>query len=94
MKRFSYITCLVVVCAIRVPAALAAGEPDADGFPSWEERVHHELANRARVDPQYEMNLCGSNCAEAACYSPQPPLYYSPLLGHAARFHAAHMTLN
>jgi MYXO-CTERM domain-containing protein len=74
--------------------ARAAGEPDVDGFPSWEERVHHQLANRARVDPQIEMTACGAACGEAACYTPQPPLYYNPLLGRAARFHAAHMGYN
>jgi len=75
-------------------AARAAGEPDQDGFPSWEERVHHQLANRARVDPQLEMTACGAPCDEAACYTPQGPLHYNPLLGRAARFHAAHMSLN
>lgn len=74
--------------------ARAAGEPDVDGFPSWEERVHHELTNRARVDPQLEMTACGANCGEAACYTVQPPLHYNPLLGRAARFHAAHMGHN
>jgi len=74
--------------------AQAAGEPDGDGFPSWAERVHHELANRARVDPQIEMTACGAACGEAACYTPQTPLYYNPLLGRAARFHAAHLGHN
>jgi len=71
-----------------------AGVPDANGFPSYDERVLHELTNRARVDPQYEMTLCGSPCGEAACYSPMPPLYYNKLMNYPARFHAAHTHTN
>ncbi len=74
--------------------ALAVGESDADGFPNWEERVLLELTNRARVDPQLEMTQCGSNCAEAACYTVQNPLYYRRELGRAARFHGAFLTAN
>jgi hypothetical protein len=81
-----------VAAATVVVQAGAVGE-SVDGFPNWEERVHNELANRARVDPAFEMSECGSPCAEAACYSPQPPLYYKRELNRAARFHAAHMEL-
>ncbi|KAH3745892.1 hypothetical protein Pelo_12697 [Pelomyxa schiedti] len=70
------------------------GIPDSDGFPSYDERVQLQLANRARCDPQVEMEQCGSSCADAACYTPIFPLKYSHSLGHGARFHAAHMETN
>ncbi len=70
--------------------ASAVGEK-VNGFPSWEERVLLELANRARVDPQLEMTACGSACSEAACYTPQAPLKYNRDLGRSARFHADEM---
>jgi hypothetical protein len=75
------------------PHALAVGE-SAGGFPSWAERAMHQLANRARVDPQLEMDECGANCGEAACYAPRAPLYYKRALNRAARFHAAHQVQN
>jgi len=85
---------LVVISVLAgAPAAFAVGE-SADGFPNWAERVMHQLANRARVDPQLEMSACGADCGEAACYSPQPPLYYERTLNRAARFHAAHQVQN
>jgi len=74
-------------------AALAVGESVA-GFPSYDERALHMLANRARVAPELEMAECGSKCPDAGCYSPKPPLYYKRELNHAARFHAAHMQKN
>lgn len=73
--------------------AFAVGE-GVDGYPSWAERVMHQLANRARVDPQFEMAACGAACGEAACYAPQTPLYYKRALNRAARFHAAHQVKN
>lgn len=75
------------------PRALAIGESE-NGFPSYDERLQHELANRARVDPQIEMDKCGDKCPDRACYKAQPPLYYSRELNHSARFHAAHMEKN
>jgi uncharacterized protein YkwD len=69
----------------------AEGEPDGS-FPSWEERWFLQLHNRARCDPQYEMDVCGSACAEAACYSPAKPLTWTVELNRAARFHSANLT--
>ena len=60
--------------AVASPAH-AVGER-VGGFPTWAERVHLELANRARVDPDLEMQQCGGDCAEADCYTVMPPLYY------------------
>ncbi len=74
--------------------ARAIGESDAQGFPSWSERVQHELANRARVAPDIEMTACGNACPDAGCYEVMPPLYYDRKLNRAARFHAAHQALN
>ncbi len=73
--------------------ALAVGE-GAGGFPNWAERALHQLANRARVDPQLDMQSCGANCGEKACYVPEAPLYYQHALNRAARFHAAHQSRN
>ena len=53
------------------------GESDAEGFPSWEERVIHEWMNRSRSDPQADLADCpGSNCSEKACYAVTAPLVY------------------
>ena len=89
-------TSLIVSIALTLFPLLinSVGVPDGDGFPSLDERIQLELANRARVDPQIEMDECGSNCADAACYSVMPPLYYNHALGRSARFHAAHMATN
>lgn len=66
----------------------AAGEP-VNGFPSWEERVLHAWTNRARADPQFEMNACpAGNCPDAACYAPIAPLASSLALNRSARFHS------
>jgi hypothetical protein len=70
----------------------ASGEP-VSGFPNWAERVILEWSNRARCDPQVEMTACGSNCGEAACYSPIAPLAYQLELNRAARFHSDEMRL-
>lgn len=70
--------------------ALANGEA-VGGFPNWQERVMHEWTNRARADPQVEMQACGTACSEAACYTPKPPLPWSEKLNHAARFHSDEM---
>lgn len=75
---------------------LAAHRADAvgeavNGFPNWAERVIHEWINRARVDPNLEMDACGAPCLERACYSVMPPLTWSEALNHAARFHSDEM---
>jgi MYXO-CTERM domain-containing protein len=68
------------------------GESDAEGFPSWEERVIHEWMNRSRSDPQADLADCpGSNCSEKACYAVTAPLVYDLALNRAARFHSAEM---
>lgn len=84
---------IAIAATLAAPPAFAVGE-SIGGFPNWSERVMHQLANRARVDPQLEMEACGANCGEAACYAPQPPLYYKRALNRAARFHAAHQVQN
>lgn len=68
-------------------SAYAVGEA-VNGFPNWEERVILEWANRARADPQLEMQRCGAACGERACYQPIAPLSYSLKLNRAARFHS------
>ena len=70
--------------------ARAVGE-SVNGFPNWAERVIHEWINRARVDPQLEMNACGSACVERACYTVKPPLAWNESLNRAARFHSDEM---
>jgi hypothetical protein len=70
--------------------AHAVGEP-VNGFPTWAERVIHEWINRARVDPQVEMNACGSPCVERACYSVMAPLTWNEALNRSARFHSDEM---
>jgi hypothetical protein len=84
---------LALAASLSASTALAIGESSA-GFPSYDERAQHMLANRARVEPALEMTECGQNCAEEACYTAQPPLYYKRELNRAARFHAAHMGQN
>jgi hypothetical protein len=71
--------------------AAAEGEPDGS-FPSWEERWFLQLHNRARCDPQHEMDVCGTDCAESACYTPAKPLTWTVQLNRAARFHSANLT--
>lgn len=68
-------------------SAHAVGEA-VNGFPNWEERVILEWANRARADPQVEMQTCGAACGDRACYQPIAPLSYSLKLNRAARFHS------
>jgi hypothetical protein len=88
---------VLVVCSLAFP--LFAGEPDVfaqqlrageavNGFPNWAERVIHEWMNRARVDPQADLAGCGAACADRACYSAMPPLYWSEALNRSARYHA------
>lgn len=91
MRRIAIVIAFTAAAARAQSAAqLRAGE-SANGFPSWSERVILEWINRARVDPQIEMRTCGAACGDAACYTPQPPLYWSEALNHSARFHAAEM---
>src|SRR5439155_5696518 len=47
--------------------------------------------NRARCDRTVEMTTCGAPCAEAACYSPIGPVYWSEWASHSARFHSDEM---
>jgi hypothetical protein len=90
--RCSLLAFLAVAAHAQTTALqLRAGE-SINGFPTWAERVELEWMNRARVAPQTEMAACGAACGDAACYTPQPPLYWSEALNHAARFHAAEMT--
>lgn len=70
----------------------AVGEP-VDGFPSYEERVAWVWANRARQDPAAELADC-DQCADKACYTPNPPLTWSHELGRAARFHSDSLVNN
>jgi hypothetical protein len=44
--------------------------------------------NRARVDPAADLAACGSNCPEARCHGPMPPLPWDFRLARAARFHS------
>jgi uncharacterized protein YkwD len=77
--------------ALHGSPAGAVGEP-VNGFPNWAERVIHEWANRARVDPQVEMNACGAPCLEHACYAAaMPPLTWNEALNRAARYHSDEM---
>src|SRR6185369_16065667 len=84
---------LLVLSAVALDGspARAVGEP-VNGFPNWAERVVHEWANRARVDPQVEMNACGAPCLEHACYAAaMPPLTWNEALNRAARYHSDEM---
>jgi MYXO-CTERM domain-containing protein len=82
----------IAMVASLCAAAVAHADGEAvDGFPRWEERVMHEWTNRARVDPQVEMQACGTACGERACYQPQQPLPMSAALNRAARFHSDEM---
>ncbi|MCA9708836.1 MAG: hypothetical protein KDK70_23530, partial [Myxococcales bacterium] len=80
-----------VIVALGVCTQAQAIGEEVDGFPSWEERVYLQLTNRARVDPQVEMAVCGDDCPDAACYTPQPPLRHDPTLARSSRFHAQEM---
>jgi uncharacterized protein YkwD len=96
VHRLAAITCRVACVVVAVTVALDAGRARAigesvNGFPSWAERVIHEWINRARVDPQLEMDACGSPCVERACYAVMPPLSWSEALNRAARFHSDEM---
>ncbi|HSP34655.1 MAG TPA: hypothetical protein VLU46_10100 [Thermoanaerobaculia bacterium] len=85
------LVCVVAVSGYAQNPNLRAGE-SINGFPNWAERVVLEWMNRARVDPQLEMQTCGAACGDAACYKPVAPLVWVEALNHAARFHADEMT--
>jgi uncharacterized protein YkwD len=90
-KRAAYAAWLVAfVLVLPGRQSWAVGEP-VNGFPNWAERVIHEWINRARVDPQFEMNACGSPCVERSCYGVMPPLTWSAALNRSARFHSDEM---
>lgn len=93
MARIALWLLSLLLISLASRPALAVGE-GVGGFPNWAERALHQLANRARVDPQLEMQSCGGNCGERACYAPVAPLYYKHELNRAARFHAAHQSRN
>ncbi len=72
--------------------AEAVGE-SVSGFPSYLERVMHQLINRARADPQVALQSCAlTTCPEKACYTPVSPVYYRRELNRSARFHGAEMS--
>jgi hypothetical protein len=79
-----------VAMLLAAAPAHAVGEA-VNGFPSWGERVVHEWMNRARSDPQAEMTACGSNCGDAPCYAPMPPLGWRDALNRSSRFHSDEM---
>ena len=83
---------MVMMFAASVTPVRADGESDGT-FPAWEERWIHQLINRARSDPQYEMDACGDNCPDAGCYSQTAPLPWKTELNRAGRFHSTTMTL-
>jgi hypothetical protein len=84
---------LLIASLVPAGTGFAAGEP-IDGFPKWDERVLHEWTNRARSDPQFEMNNCPvGDCAEAACYSPVAPLAWTLALSRSARFHSDQLSI-
>ena len=85
-------TFYVAVTLMGFPAVVHALGESTNGFPNWEERVIHAWINRARSDPQFEMNVCpAGKCGEKACYAPVAPLSYSLALNRAARFHSDEM---
>lgn len=88
--RRPLLTLFVSLLIGSVQPAFSLGEP-VDGFPKWSERVIYQWMNRARVEPQFEMNNCGANCGEKDCYSAVPPLGWNTELSKAARFHADHL---
>ena len=90
LAKLGSIAAATLLLALSPALAEASGEK-IDGYPNWDERVLLELTNRARVDPQVEMDLCGDNCTEAACYSVKTPLYLNRKNSRAARFHGANM---
>jgi hypothetical protein len=87
---------LLLSCLLAVPWLSVHAEGEAvNGFPNWSERVLLEWINRARVDPQVDLASCPTgNCAEKACYTPQPPRVWNAHIAHSARFHSDAMLHN
>jgi uncharacterized protein YkwD len=81
------LACLTLCVLVEIDRAQAVGEA-VNGFPNWAERVIHQWINRARVDPQLEMDACGAPCRERDCYDVLPPLTWNEALNRAARFHS------
>jgi len=83
----------LLLCLAFAPSLAAYAEGEAvNGFPNWSERVLLEWINRARVDPQIDLANCPSgNCAEKACFTPQPPRVWNSHIAHSARFHSDEM---
>jgi uncharacterized protein (TIGR03382 family) len=79
---------IFVLVSLASAHAFAYGEP-VDGFPNYDERVMLVYTNRARSDPQAELEGCGERCGERACYTPVAPLTWGHALGRAARFQSA-----
>jgi hypothetical protein len=64
------------------------------GFPNWRERVSHVWVNRARADPAADLAGC-EHCPDASCFDHAlVPMVWNQNLAHAARFHAANLTLS
>lgn len=90
MRTVIEIGAVAAIGALSSTVVFAAGE-EVDGYPSWEERVYLEWTNRARCDPQIEMDACGESCPEATCYSPEPPLRHDIALARPSRYHCQEM---
>lgn len=92
---------LIVLLAFLTACKDNGGDVDPDpggeqgvpvnGFPSWNERMILVYTNRARSDPQ-AMLAGAPGIADAACYSPVPPVQWNESLNKAARFHAFNLT--
>ena len=89
--RLCFTSCFLLSVCARTFALAPQGGESINGFPNWSERVLHEWTNRARCDPQVEMNQCGSACSEGACYSAKAPLPWVLELNRSARFHSDEM---
>ena len=85
------LACVAVLVLVLVGGRAYANGEAVNGFPNWQERVMHEWTNRARCDPQVEMQACGAACGEGACYTPKAPIPMSDALNHSARFHSDEM---
>jgi hypothetical protein len=94
-SRISALSRLLIAATLVAASGSAraawTGEP-VNGFPSWSERLMLTLANRSRSSPSQDLASCPSgNCADAACYTPHPPLAFDMGLTHSSRFHSDEM---